>query len=1047
VIAFLPGQQKKGLRGATRINFIHRQNNPRFSSAGGSSMSSKSLALGLDPAVNPAQVMGSTQNPYFYGAPDVDGIPVPGIGFLIDVAGTKGRIPSTAWYANLMVNRGAGYAFLKYVDDRAHVTDGTAQIGKDDAITLKAPPILYSSGQNDPPHPAAQTPMDMNAPVVDQGTWNVLNTQKGPGFSTRYQGELANDTVTNLLEHTLTAGVAEGIAPGGDTTNRYSSLDNLSTLGFRLTYQATSQSKMVSYHVCGSPYLTIGYGGMTTPFFNSNYQLFQISSDDNTDGIAVTPGQVPAATISGSRFTALYYAGDRVFTVILYASQKITLGFAFREDYKTAIPGTVTSGNFVAVKDAPAGTPVYSSFAVATNQVGKLVSQGAFKGIVRLVNLAPVATTGSDPAKWLSDWQSAQGANASLVQAYDQNADVIPLSGEPAIPGSGTWNYTYTCASMKASTDPVNLAPGTTAPPLITMIAADRDCFSGTVLPAMAGSVKGTLYFAAANPLTFQVQPPAAQWFDDSINVIKGLAPDAAATLVQQLTDDLAVYPSGLAAKFADGWQNTYAGYPIGKELTQVGTLIRFAAKALQDQGTSQGDIQKAIAPALAVLENCVEQVLANGVLYDATTGMVIESSSLGNAPYYAENYFNIASQDQIFHYGYFVTAAALVADLDPAWLQKELPSGAGTYRDVVDCVARNVSSPSTTDPYFAPWRSMNWSQGHATASGLNAMYGDGPNEESFAEEGNYWQGLAMWAKLTDNATMANVAGVGLARCALSIKAFVEAGSSNCAYSTEVQQGLLNNTFFSVCNIYSKKNQASTWFGGDRPVAIGIEVFTCIPELLDSLVDAAWLDKVYTYYQQPGAGNVPLLFEKVDALGQGFWMWYSSLSPLFAMKDPGFVVDIMNYKNFGLDDAGIGLNTRGILMLVLAYNEARQQKFAGMPKYVRPTPWFQAQLVGSLNGWTKFLDPNSPNSPINPGKNPTPEQLALMTELLDQMQAWLQNVPLNGGIVCQWATATHDQFHAKYPDFDGGSPGAGDWANIVGDLLRQAGTSCSGYTF
>ncbi|HXA49710.1 MAG TPA: glycosyl hydrolase, partial [Candidatus Acidoferrum sp.] len=903
---------------------------------------------------------------------------------------------------------------LGYVEDRAHVTDGTAEIGKADAVSLNAPPMLFSPRQGVTAYPAAQAPMDLNAPVVDQGTWNVLNTQKGPSFSTRYQGQLANDTITNLLEHTVTAGVVEGIAPDGDTTNRYSRVDKLSTLGFRLTYQTKSQSKMVSYHVCGSPYLTIGYGGMTTPFFNSNYQLFHIFSDQNKDGVAVIPGQVPTTPITGSRFTALYQTGEHVFTVILYASQPITLGFAFRDDYKTAVPGTVTSGNFVASKDAPAGTPVYSSFAVATGEVGKLVAQAAFHGIVRLVNLAPVATSGSVSAKWLADWQGAQAANAALIQAYDQNVDVIPLSGEPAIPDSGTWSYAYTCTSMKSAADPTNLTAGTTPPPLIAMIAADRDHFSGTVLPgATAGSVKGTLYFATANPLTFQIKAPAAEWFDDAINVVKGLTSEAAATLVQQLTDDVAVYPAGLTGKFADGWQKTWAGYPIGKELTQVGTLIRFAAKVLKDSGKSESEIQTAVAPALAVLESCLEKVLAEGLLYDATTGMVIESSSLGNAPYYAENYFNIASQDQIFHYGYFVTAAALVADMDAAWLQKKLPSGAGTYRDVVDCVVRNVSSPSTTDPYFAPWRSMNWSQGHATASGLNAMYGDGPNEESFAEEGNYWQGLVVWAKLTGNTTMSNVAGVGLARCAEAVKAFVESGSSRCAYSAEVQAGLLNNTYFSVCNIFSKKNQAATWFGGDRPVAIGIEVFTCIPALLDSLVDAAWLGKVYGYYHQPGTGKAPLLFEKVDALGEGYSMWYSNLSPMFAMTDPAFVVDIMNYKNFRLDDSGIGLNTRGVLAFNLAYREATLQKFAGMPKYMRPVPWFEAQLMGSLKGWTAFLDPKSPNSPINPDKNPPAEQLALMMELFTQMVEWVVNTPLSGGTICQWATTTHDQFHAK----------------------------------
>jgi hypothetical protein len=76
--------------------------------------------------------------------------------------------------------------------------------------------------------------------------------------------------------------------------------------------------------------------------------------------------------------------------------------------------------------------------------------------------------------------------------------------------------------------------------------------------------------------------------------------------------------------------------------------------------------------------------------------------------------------------------------------------------------------------------------------------------------KGIYWQGLAMWAKLTGNTTMSNVAGVGLARCGEATKAFVESGSSKCAYSAEVQAALLNNTYFSVCDIYSKKNQAAT---------------------------------------------------------------------------------------------------------------------------------------------------------------------------------------------------------------------------------------------
>ena len=992
--------------------------------------------------INPAELMGSVQNPYFYGDANSGDIPIPGIGFLVDLQALKGRIPSTAWYANLMVNRATGYANLRYVENRGQVTDGTSQIGKEDARSLNAPPMLVD-GQ-----PAAQAPMDLNAPVVNQATWNVLNTQKGPAFSTRYRDELSVDTVTNLLEHTLTASVLEGIAPEGETTNRYCKVDHLSTLGFRLTYSGKSGGALVSYHVSGSPYLTIGYSGNTTPTFNSNYQLFSISSDENTSGITVIPGKIPDTPIAGKRFTVLYYTDDRVFTVILYASARLSFGFGYREDYKTAVPGTKTSGAFVALKDAPAGTPVYSSFAVATGEVGKLMASAPFQGIVRLVNLAPVQTSGSQPAKWLADWQGAQSGNAAVVQAYDQHVDSIPLSGEPEIPSAGTWTYTYESASMSKAADPANLMPRNAAPPLIALNRVDRDYLKGDIVPgATAGSIKGTLYFTVANPLLFQIAAPPARWFDDQVNVTRGLSAEALATLVKQLTDDLATYPSGLASVFGDGWQKNWAAYPVGKRLTQVGTLIRFAAKVLGDSGRNPGEIQAAIGAALATYEACLEKVLAEGFLYDAATGMVMESSSLANSPYFAENYFNLASQDQIFHYGYFVTAAALAADLDPPWLQKKLPSGQATYRDVVDCLVRNVSSPSTADPYFAPWRSLNWPQGHATASGLNAMYGDGPNEESFAEEGNYWQGLALWANRTADTEMQNVAGVCLARCAAAIRAFVETGSSGCAYSPDVQAGLLGNTYFAVCNIFGKKNQASTWFGGDRPVAIGIEVFTCLPSLMDCLADAAWLAKVYGYYRQPGASGKALLFEKLDALGDGFSMWYSNLSPFFALADQAFAIEIMNYANFQLDDHGIGLNTRGILMFHLAYREAQSGKNAGMPAYARPVPWFRDLLLGSMNGWTQFLDPTSKNSPINPGKNPPAEQVELMTDLLNQMNQWKSETPLTGAAICAWATATHDSFHAKYPNFGAGSPGAGDWANIVGDLLRATATNCTGYVF
>lgn len=55
--------------------------------------------------------------------------------------------------------------------------------------------------------------------------------------------------------------------------------------------------------------------------------------------------------------------------------------------------------------------------------------------------------------------------------------------------------------------------------------------------------------------------------------------------------------------------------------------------------------------------------------------------------------------------------AAAVIAYLDPSWLADN--------QDYVNSLARDISNPSTQDPYFPVSRCFDWYHGHSWAHGL----------------------------------------------------------------------------------------------------------------------------------------------------------------------------------------------------------------------------------------------------------------------------------------------------------------------------------------
>ena len=105
---------------------------------------------------------------------------------------------------------------------------------------------------------------------------------------------------------------------------------------------------------------------------------------------------------------------------------------------------------------------------------------------------------------------------------------------------------------------------------------------------------------------------------------------------------------------------------------------------------------------------------------------------------------YNLAQEmnDHNFHYGYFIQAAATVAQFEPAW--------AASYAPMVELLIKDASNWDRNDARFPMLRGFDPYAGHSWASG-HAAFAAGNNQESSSESMNYSNAVALWGAVTGN--------------------------------------------------------------------------------------------------------------------------------------------------------------------------------------------------------------------------------------------------------------------------------------------------------
>ncbi|PZE69744.1 glycosyl hydrolase [Curtobacterium sp. MCBD17_021] len=273
---------------------------------------------------------------------------------------------------------------------------------------------------------------------------------------------------------------------------------------------------------------------------------------------------------------------------------------------------------------------------------------------------------------------------------------------------------------------------------------------------------------------------------DDELD-LSGLTSSQRDTLVAQVRAD-----AGGVSEASFG-ADSYGG---GKDLYRVANLYRLAtqldlddvATGLQQQLVTQ--IDQWTDP-----DGCGVSGTRCFLYDDTVKGLV------GQAPSYGSDEFN----DHHFHYGYLLSAAAIVADGSDDLVAE--------WKPVLDLVAADIASPAATESFpelrvYDPYAQHSWASGYSP-------FADGNNQESSSEAVSAWNGLARWGAVSGSRATEELGDWLLANEAVSAQRDVLDPDLRAFPGFEHTVVSLN---------WGGKRDHATWFSADPAAPAGIEL-------------------------------------------------------------------------------------------------------------------------------------------------------------------------------------------------------------------------------
>ncbi|OAQ61840.2 glycoside hydrolase family 81 protein [Pochonia chlamydosporia 170] len=220
---------------------------------------------------------------------------------------------------------------------------------------------------------------------------------------------------------------------------------------------------------------------------------------------------------------------------------------------------------------------------------------------------------------------------------------------------------------------------------------------------------------------------------------------------------------------------------------------------------------------------------------YESTWGGVINKAGANNVWVdFGNGFYN----DHHFHYGYFLTVAAVIAKFDKEWLKQ--------HKDYINWFARDIINPSDQDPYFPITRCRDWFSGHSWASGIANGAGS-RDQESVGEAINGYYGALLWASVALSSEYVNFAKLLVATEQHAAKVYwhlypdlAESDRDNAYPEPEIRK------LVTMGNVLDWQAGAWLFWGNEKVQIAAIQILPLTP-INEELYDDKWVRNVWNY--------------------------------------------------------------------------------------------------------------------------------------------------------------------------------------------------------
>lgn len=565
-------------------------------------------------------------------------------------------------------------------------------------------------------------------------------------------------TIKNLLFSALELGVANGATPPPFT------IDSWDDLGVVLTLALGKESFMRTYLSVGSAYTTVEYEDLHV----------QLCSDHGW------------LTINGQPLRDGQEYSSQSFVVTFNNGQKWNLFF------------------FPAGADAAAPT-------VIRFQNSKLTTKDKFNGFVQ--------------AAYVSNNHDGDASDMSVLQLYQHSAGVfakgarVVHDADDAESFHFDWNLeTVTSGHCHHNAQPVFLhfaldhlremfvSSTVTPTPELTLYAHTRGPMrayaTSTATPKWEFRVPASTSALVEEHTAFY--PPQASLSPDKV---------AALNLCQVLKDEI-------YGDWEQALPNEGSYYFKGKALQKFGTMCLLAKQLAETTSPEMLAVaQHGIARLQKIFSAFVANTSAFPLVYDTVYKGIVSSEAFARRDINVD-FGNAVYNDHHYHYGYVITAAAMVLYLgDTAWQQSH---DAVQLRIFIDTLVRDVLNADDGSAFFPRFRNFNWFLGHSYSHGVTPM-ADGKDEESTSEEVNFYYGVALYSSVTHNRATAQLAKLMLKVYARAVNTYFYIADGNEIHPPAFRKNKITGIFF------DNKCDYTTWFSPNKECIHGIQMLPVSP--------------------------------------------------------------------------------------------------------------------------------------------------------------------------------------------------------------------------